>query len=56
MPRPSVAKPVGFRGQRTAASAPELSAMRRTVLPGGLRVVTELVPSVRSASVGVWVN
>lgn len=30
--------------------------MRRTVLPGGLRVVTEYVPSVRSASVGVWVN
>jgi predicted Zn-dependent peptidase len=26
------------------------------VLPGGLRVVTEHVPSVRSASVGVWVN
>jgi len=30
--------------------------VRRTVLPGGLRVVTEFVPSVRSASVGVWVN
>lgn len=30
--------------------------MNRTVLPGGLRVVTEHVPSVRSASVGVWVN
>ena len=32
------------------------SAIHRTVLPGGLRVVTEFVPSVRSASVGVWVN
>ncbi|WP_081491110.1 M16 family metallopeptidase [Mycolicibacterium phlei] len=31
-------------------------AVRRTVLPGGLRVVTEHVPSVHSASVGVWVN
>ncbi|WP_200902716.1 pitrilysin family protein [Mycobacterium sp. EPa45] len=31
-------------------------AVRRTVLSGGLRVVTEFVPSVRSASVGVWVN
>lgn len=30
--------------------------VRRTVLPGGLRVVTEHVPSVRSASVGLWVN
>lgn len=26
------------------------------MLPGGLRVVTERVPSVRSASVGLWVN
>ena len=33
-----------------------VAAVRRTVLPGGLRVVTEFVPSVRSASVGVWVN
>ena len=33
-----------------------VAAVRRTVLPGGLRVVTEYVPSVRSASVGVWVN
>lgn len=31
-------------------------AVRRTVLPGGLRIVTEYVPSVRSASVGLWVN
>ena len=27
----------------------------RTVLPGGLRVVTEAMPGVRSASVGIWV-
>ena len=40
MPRPQAASP----------------AIHRTVLPGGLRVVTEYVPSVRSASVGVWVN
>jgi predicted Zn-dependent peptidase len=30
--------------------------VRRTTLPGGLRVVTEHLPSVRSASVGVWVG
>lgn len=30
--------------------------VRRTVLPGGLRVITERVPSVRSASVGLWVG
>ncbi|WP_375372677.1 MULTISPECIES: M16 family metallopeptidase [unclassified Mycolicibacterium] len=48
-------------------SSPDLSArpeafelnttnVRRTVLPGGLRVVTEYIPWVRSASVGVWVG
>ena len=36
--------------------AAEAAHVRRTLLPGGLRVVTEFVPSVRSASVGVWVN
>ena len=30
--------------------------VRRTVLPGGLRVVTEAVPTVRSVTVGVWVG
>ncbi len=44
-----------LRGGRLR-SADEVSAVRRTVLPGGLRVVTEFVPSVRSASVGVWVD
>lgn len=30
--------------------------VRRTVLPSGLRVITEEMPGVRSASVGVWVG
>ncbi|MFZ2175525.1 MAG: pitrilysin family protein [Rhodococcus sp. (in: high G+C Gram-positive bacteria)] len=38
-----------------ALRQPEIG-VRRTVLPGGLRVVTEYVPGVRSASVGVWVG
>jgi predicted Zn-dependent peptidase len=29
--------------------------VRRTVLPGGLRVLTEQMPSVRSATFGIWV-
>ena len=33
-----------------------VSTVRRTVLPGGLRVVTEAMPGVRSASIGVWVG
>ena len=30
--------------------------VRRTTLPGGLRVITEQVPGVRSVAFGVWVN
>jgi predicted Zn-dependent peptidase len=30
--------------------------VRRTVLPSGLRVVTEAIPTTRSASIGIWVN
>ena len=37
--------------ERTA----EGCVVKRTVLPGGLRVITEQVPGVRSASVGIWV-
>jgi predicted Zn-dependent peptidase len=32
------------------------SVVRRTVLPGGLRVVTEQMAGVRSAAIGVWVG
>jgi predicted Zn-dependent peptidase len=32
------------------------STVRRTVLPGGLRVVTEFLPAVRSVSLGIWVG
>ena len=41
------------RGQRSDEAS---AALRRTTLPGGLRVVTEYIPSVHSASVGVWVG
>jgi predicted Zn-dependent peptidase len=30
--------------------------IKRTVLPSGLRIVTETIPTTRSASIGVWVN
>ncbi len=32
------------------------SRVRRTVLPGGLRVVTERMPGLRSATLGLWVG
>jgi predicted Zn-dependent peptidase len=33
-----------------------VSRVRRSVLPGGLRVVSEAMPGVRSAAVGIWVG
>ena len=37
--------------QRLAGSD---GSVQRTVLPGGLRVITESLPSVRSAALGIW--
>ena len=34
----------------------ELRDIERTVLPNGVRVITEKMPNVRSVSVGVWIN
>jgi len=36
--------------------ATESSSVRRTVLPGGLRVVTEHLPAVHSVALGIWVG
>ncbi|SFB55611.1 Predicted Zn-dependent peptidase [Amycolatopsis marina] len=41
---------------RTLESADDGSLVKRTVLPGGLRVITERVPGSRSATVGLWVG
>jgi len=41
---------------RTLAADALGGAVRRTVLPGGLRVITEAVPAMRSVAVGVWVG
>ncbi len=38
------------------ASAPAPGGVSATVLPGGLRVVTETVPGVRSVSLGIWIG
>jgi predicted Zn-dependent peptidase len=40
---------------RRLASATGGGTISRTVLPAGLRIVTEAMPGVRSASVGIWV-
>ncbi|HEX7661849.1 MAG TPA: pitrilysin family protein [Pseudonocardiaceae bacterium] len=41
---------------RTLERSPDGLTVRRTVLPGGMRVITEQVPGVRSAAVGIWVG
>lgn len=38
---------------RSPLGSPDI---RRSVLPGGLRVVTEQLPGARSASVGIWIG
>src|SRR5579875_2436394 len=44
--------------ERTAGPRPGSGdrAVRRSVLPGGLRVVTEALPAVRSVALGIWVG
>ena len=41
---------------RTLLREVDGGVVRRTVLPGGLRIITEQVPGVRSVSFGVWVG
>jgi predicted Zn-dependent peptidase len=41
---------------RTLLAEVDGGLVRRTVLPGGLRVVTEALPTVRSATFGIWVG
>jgi predicted Zn-dependent peptidase len=54
MPRRPAVKTRALRGGQRIPG--QLAALRRTTLPGGLRVVSEYLPGVRSASVGVWVG
>jgi predicted Zn-dependent peptidase len=41
---------------RTLTTSPDGGVVRRTVLPGGLRVISESVPGVRSVAFGIWVG
>src|ERR1700731_560551 len=34
----------------------QVAGVRRTILPGGLRVITEFLPAVRSVALGIWVG
>ncbi|MGH3313992.1 MAG: M16 family metallopeptidase [Streptomyces sp.] len=46
----------GNGGNGAKGSANAGGEVRKTVLPGGLRVITETVPSVRSATFGIWAH
>ncbi|GAA4339309.1 putative Zn-dependent peptidase [Actinomadura luteofluorescens] len=41
-------------GTTTTIHTDGAGAVRRTVLPGGLRIITETMPTVRSAAFGIW--
>ncbi|HVV76144.1 MAG TPA: pitrilysin family protein [Mycobacteriales bacterium] len=41
---------------RTLLTADDGGVIRRTVLPGGIRVVSEAIPGVRSVAFGVWIG
>ncbi len=54
--RPSSEGRAVARTQTLLKGSNGIGTVRRTVLPGGLRVVTETLPSVRSATFGIWAN
>ncbi|MFI6645535.1 M16 family metallopeptidase [Streptomyces sp. NPDC050504] len=54
--RPSSEGRAVARTQTLLKGSNGIGTVRRTTLPGGLRVVTETLPSVRSATFGIWVQ
>jgi predicted Zn-dependent peptidase len=48
--------PVTGRSSTKTLRASGGGVIKRTVLPGGVRIVSEAMPAVRSASVGIWVR
>jgi len=52
--RPASEQKVG--STRTLLNESDGGLVRRTVLPGGLRIITEAMPSVRSVAIGMWVG
>lgn len=41
---------------RTLLTEEQGGLVKRTVMPSGLRIITEYMPTVRSAAIGIWVN
>ncbi len=55
-PHLTVAGAAGKAQTRLLSRGTDGGVIRRTVLPGGLRVITESMPGVHSATFGVWVG
>ncbi|GHA99209.1 M16 family metallopeptidase [Streptomyces termitum] len=54
--RPSTGGRAVARTQTLLPGKDGIGTVRRTTLPGGLRIVTETLPSVRSATFGIWAH
>ncbi|MFF5553982.1 M16 family metallopeptidase [Streptomyces olivaceoviridis] len=54
--RPSSEARAVARTQTLIKGTAGIGTVRKTTLPGGLRVVTETLPSVRSATFGIWAH
>ncbi|MGW0122717.1 M16 family metallopeptidase [Streptomyces sp. NPDC003327] len=54
--RPSSEGRAVARTQTLLPGRDGIGTVRRTTLPGGLRIVTETLPSVRSATFGIWAH
>ncbi|MFB7510926.1 M16 family metallopeptidase [Streptomyces broussonetiae] len=55
-PRPAWAAGALARTQTLIKGQNGIGTVRKTTLPGGLRIVTETLPSVRSATFGIWAH
>ncbi|HLR56526.1 MAG TPA: insulinase family protein, partial [Actinomycetales bacterium] len=47
--------PSGSAGSELSLEQDGGALVRRTILPGGVRVITERIPGMRSAALGAWV-
>lgn len=56
VPRPRSTTATLLEGADGAAGPGGAGTVRKTVLPGGLRVLTERLPAVRSATFGIWAH
>ncbi len=56
MPLPLTGPGAAGRGQPHVVGSSAGAVVRRSVLPGGVRVLTETVPGLRSVTVGAWVG